>query len=103
MSRGHRQRNLSDSVVITNRCPVCLVVFSDVKGARRHVQRTLERGFCYSKGVRTYHKLIVPRTLACPVCATGTEFSNLEDLQSHIRFHIPASASQGEELELEGS
>ena len=86
----HGPYSLAKALIKCNICPVCRVIFSDVRCAQEHVEKSLLRGYCYSKGARAFNLLAVPESLDCPVCKHSEPFLNTEEYLDHLRFHINA-------------
>ena len=86
----HGPYSLAKALIKCNICPVCRVIFSDIRCAQEHVEKSLLRGYCYSKGARAFNLLAVPEDLECPVCKHSEPFLSTEDYLDHLRFHINA-------------
>ena len=83
--RHHRQMDVVSRTVITNQCPVCLVVYGDRKAAHRHLLSSLRPESCCDRS-RYLGQVHMPLSLRCPSCSA--EPGNWSELQQHIAEHL---------------
>eukprot|EP00959_Pyramimonas_sp_CCMP1952_P263322 5506452-Pyramimonas_sp.AAC.1 len=83
----HHVRNLSHVLTTSNKCPVCSKIFRNQITAARHLQASLQRGYCGGFGPRSLVPLAEPKTYKCGLCHFAGR--NAEDLRGHVLVHLP--------------
>ena len=71
--------------VVTNQCPWCRMVYSNIRNARIHVKSSLQHKVCQGRGSPNVFEPKIP-SLECPICHVA--FESLDMLHDHITLHF---------------
>ena len=94
-------------LLCTNACPICRKTFSSLLGARAHVARTMQKGFCTRKGATGVYAAVLCGMVApnCPECNFHMAFLTIDDLLHHQHLfhlqHLRPSKAEHPDIELE--
>ena len=92
--RAHGDTNVVRKCVLSNKCPVCQIVFRDVEYVKQHLQRAQQAGLRWcsqrARGPRIAIPELPPSTLLCPICMDEHQYASNEHLRLHlVSVHVP--------------
>lgn len=106
---NHGLRSTAKLVVVTNQCPLCSLVFSDILSTQHHVTNSLNRHRCIADKGYKQMRVLEPATLKCPFSRVlindeapmcNFEAQHLSQLQAHICEHLGMEHVVGHEIGL---